>query len=134
MQINTFNIRSFIVSLVIIYFIVYKQTNKDYLSALAMLLFGLNKHVLDCVIFIRMYMLLTMFVLMFLFFATNIISNKNKRNYLGLFVITILGGLTHYHFYFIIGSLSLIIAIYLIINKEYKKQLFHLLLFVLLGC
>lgn len=127
------NIGSFIVSLVIIYFIVYKQTNKDYLSALAMLLFGLNKHVLDCVIFIRMYMLLTMFVLMFLFFATNIISNKNKRNYLGLFVITILGGLTHYHFYFIIGSLSLIIAIYLIINKEYKKTIISFVVVCIAG-
>lgn len=127
------NIESFIVSLVIIYFIVYKQTNKDYLSALAMLLFGLNKHVLDCVIFIRMYMLLTMFILMFMFFATNVVSNSNKRNYLGLFISTILGGLTHYHFYFIIGSLSLVVAIYLIIKKEYKKTVISFVVVCIAG-
>ena len=127
------NIGSFIVSLIIIYLVAYKQTNKDYLSALAMLLFGLNKHVLDCVIFIRMYMLLTMLVLMFMFFATNIVSNNDKRNYFGLFVATILGGLTHYHFYFIIGSLSLVIALYLIIKKEYKKTIISFIVVCIAG-
>ena len=58
-----------------------------------------------------------------MFFAINIVSNNEKRNYFGLFIATILGGLTHYHFYFIIESLSLAVAIYLIIKKEYKKTI-----------
>lgn len=117
------NIISYIISSLFVYLIVYKIVKKDSLSSMAMLMFGLNKHVLDCAIFTRMYMLSTMFVLLFLYFAINIIKRYKYIDYIGLFVITVLGGLTHYHFYFIIASISIIIAIYLIIRKDLKTLL-----------
>lgn len=102
-----------------------KLSNNRNISILVTVVYGLNKYVLDCVIFIRMYMLSSLFVLMFVYFALNIVDEdkviKSRIiNYLGLFFVTICGRLTHYHFYIFIGIISLFIAIYLIINKRFK--------------
>ena len=119
------NIVSYVMILIFIDMITNKLSNNRNLSILVTVMYGLNKYVLDCVIFIRMYMLSSLFVLMFVYFALNIIDeNKDRKsraiNYLGLFFTTICGGLTHYHFYIFIGITSLFIALYLIINKRFK--------------
>lgn len=114
------NLFSFLISAILIYAIAYKLLKNDKLASIAILLFGLNKYVLDCLIFIRMYMLSAMFVLFFIYFAINIVLDKNKKlSYFGLLLSTICGGLTHYHYYFIIASISLFISIYLITKKRF---------------
>lgn len=119
------NIVSYAIILILIDIITYKLSNNRKLSILVTIMYGLNKYVLDCVIFIRMYMLSSLFVLMFVYIALNIIDENIDRrskfiNYLALFFTTICGGLTHYHFYVFIGVLSLFIAIFLFINKQFK--------------
>lgn len=115
------NLGFLFLDLIFIYLIIDKFVKNDLISALGALLFGLNKHVLDCVIFIRMYMMSSFFVLLFLYVALRIINKEgNKRaNIIFLFISVICGGLTHYQFYMIIASISLCIAIYLAIKKRW---------------
>lgn len=129
------NLVFYILDLIFIYIIVYRFIKNDLLSSLCVLLFGLNKHVLDCVIFIRMYMMSSFFVLLFLFSALRIINKEKNKfvNYAVLFISVICGGLTHYQFYMIIASLSLFIAIYLITKKRWIDLLVSFSIVVIAG-
>lgn len=115
------NLVFYLFNLIIIYILLNKYTKNDLLSALGVLFYGLNKNVLNCVIFIRMYMLSSFFVLCFLAFALRIIDKEGNEyiNLLLLLLTVIDGGLTHYQFYMIIASLSLCVAIYLIFKKRW---------------
>lgn len=119
------NLVFFLLSLLMFYKIAYRFTNNDLFSGMGILLYGLNKKILSDVIFLRMYVMSSFFVLLFLWFALKIINKeeKLKNNLIGLFITTILGGLTHYQFYMIIACLSLTIAVYLVIKKEWKELL-----------
>lgn len=111
----------FFLDLVLIYTIVNRFTKNDLISALAVLLLGLNGQMLSYVIFIRMYMMSSFFVLLFIYVATRIIFKDGNKylNIIFLFLSVILGGLTHYQFYMLIASISLFIAIYLAIKKRW---------------
>ena len=117
------NIGCFLVTLILIYATIYKLTKNDLLGSLSVLVYGLNKYILDDVIFIRMYAMSAMWILFFVYLAIKIIEEDKKHywNYILLLASTICGGLTHYHFYFIAGSMCLIIGIYLILTKQWQK-------------
>lgn len=129
------NLGFYVLDLIFIYIIVNSFVKNDLTSSLCVLLFGLNNHVLDGVIFIRMYMMSSFFVLFFLFISLRIIKqNGNKYiNYLLLFLSVICGGLTHYQFYMIIASLSLCMAIYLCIKRRWRDLIISFLLVLIAG-
>lgn len=60
--------------LILIDIITYEISNDRKLSILVTILYGLNKYVLDCVIFVRMYMTSSLFLILFVYFALNIID------------------------------------------------------------
>lgn len=129
------NLVFFFLSLLMFYKISYKFTDNDLFSGTGILLYGLNKKILSNVIFLRMYVMSSFFVLLFLWCALKIITNegKLKNNLIGLFITTIFGGLTHYQFYMIVACLSLTVAIYLIIKREWKELVLSFLSVLLAG-
>ena len=116
------NLPCFILNCILLMKIVKDETNSNLYMVLINLLYSLNSVFLYHFQLIRMYQLLSTCSLLFLYVALRILKNKSKQyiNYIYLFVITILGGLTHYYFYIALGSLSLVLTIYLLINKRYK--------------
>lgn len=115
------NLFFYLLDLIIISIILNKLTKNEILGALGVLLFGLNGVTMTNLTYIRMYMMSSFFVLLFLYFGLKVINNeKNKYlNIVALFFTTICGGLTHYHFYFVLACLCLLFTIYLLIKKRF---------------
>ena len=103
-----------------------EKLNKKHLELPAILLYGLSMGAISTVMFQRMYMVLTFFVLEFLAINLDIINNNydiDKRTWIKLGIITILGFLTQYYFCIIAVLIALIIFINIIRKKDKNKAI-----------
>ena len=87
-------------------------------SFLPVLLYTLSVGMMSTVMFLRMYMLLTMFCLMFTYYFIKIFKNENKSDYIKLGICTYFGFMTHYFFLIYAFFISLLYLIYLLIKKK----------------
>ena len=97
-----------------------KFLKRNYLTPITILLYGLSMGGISSVIYQRMYMMLTFFVIYYLYVNLKIFSNnyritKHLKAELG--VVTILGFLTHYYF----CVFALIITAIMTVNMIRKK-------------
>ena len=88
-------------------------------------LWGFGVGALNTVLFIRMYTLLTLFILLSILIHVKIIqTNKISVQYLfGMIAITILGGLTQYYFYIFSFLLAVFVGAFFVDNGS-KRNLF----------
>ena len=116
------NLPCFLLNSFLLMKIVKEETNNNLYIILINLIYSLNSIFLYHFQLIRMYQLLSTLSLLFLYVVLRILKNKGKQNinYILLFIIVILGGLTHYYFYIALGCISMVLTIYLLINKKYK--------------
>jgi len=99
-----------------------KKLNQDKLSIPTMILYGASIGCISTVMFQRMYMMLTFFSILYLYLTIKFIKDDFEINNKLLWIITILFGfLTQYYFCVYIVILFIIISLYLLINKQYKK-------------
>lgn len=101
-----------------------KLFNKEYLSAGIILLYGLSMGGISIVMFQRMYMMLTFFVLMYLYLILKIEKNQfvmDKKTKRVLILTTILGFLTQYYFCIYAVILSIVCIIAMIKRKKMKE-------------
>lgn len=115
------NLLFFIGTLLIINKIM-KSLNKEKLGIPTMILYGGSIGCISTVMFQRMYMMLTFFSILYLYLTIKFIQDdfiiKNKI----FWILTILFGfLTQYYFCIYIVLIFILISIYLIIKKQYKK-------------
>jgi len=101
---------------------------EDYVITFVCLCFGLSSAALTAVVFIRMYMLLTVFVLLITLlhvYGYELISREEKELslsfYIFLGIITFLGFMTHYYFFIWIFFLAAGFNIWDFIRREKKK-------------
>ena len=123
----TLNLLFFIGSLIIIKKIM-SELKQDKLTIPTMILYGASIGCISTVMFQRMYMMLAFFGISYLYLTLKFINDdyniKNKK----WWIITILlGFLTQYYFVVYIVLIFIVIAINLIIKKEYKKLLNYFL-------
>lgn len=120
------NLGFFIASCIVIKKIM-NVLNKEYLSNLIVLLYGLSMGAISTVIFQRMYMMLTFFVLLYLYINLKIIKNDfniDKKIWTQITITTILGYLTQLNFCIIAFVIAFIILIG-IIKKKGKKEAYQ---------
>ncbi len=101
---------------------IFKLLNKDDLSAITILLYGLSMGAISMVIFQRMYIMLGFFVLLYLYFNLKILKNSfeiDKSTKRWLTLIIILGFLTQYYFCIYAIFSFLIMLVILIRKKKY---------------
>lgn len=116
------NLGFFIASLYIIKKIM-NTLRKENLTNLVVLLYGLSMGAITTVIYQRMYMMLTFFILLYLYLNLKIIENNfeiDKKMWIKLAIAAILGYLTHINFCIIAGVIA-IITIIGIGKKKGKK-------------
>lgn len=113
--------------------------NRSHLTFSAIILYGLSMGAISTVMFQRMYMMLTFFVLSFILINLKIIRNEykiNKKMWLQLGTITILGFLTQYYFCIIAAIVAIIIFINILKNKDknqIQKYIFNYIKIALIG-
>lgn len=83
---------------------------------------GFSAGAISTVIFIRMYMVLTFFVLCFTYLLSKIMFEKKTgvMDFISLSAVTFLGFMTHYYFLVYIFFLSCGFGIFLLIKKRWK--------------
>ena len=94
---------------------------KDYLSGPTALLYGLSMGAITTVIFQRMYMMLTFFVLTYLYLTLKILKNNykiDKKTKWELFFTILLGFLTQYNFCIYVAAMALVVFVSSIIKKK----------------
>lgn len=117
----TLNLIFFIGTLLVINKIM-KKLDYENLSIPTMILYGASTGCISTVMFQRMYMMLTFFSLLYLYLTIKFIKDDFVISNKKLWIITIiLGFLTQYYFCVYIVILFILISLYLLINKQYKK-------------
>lgn len=115
------NLLFFIGTLITIKKIMDKLNHKE-LTIPTMILYGASMGAISTVMFQRMYMMLTFFSLLYLYYIIKFIKDDFKIKDKFFFVLTIICGfLTQYYFCIYIVLIFLILAIYLLVNKQFKK-------------
>ena len=115
------NLVFFIGVLLIIKKIVEALNHKE-LVIPTMILYGASMGCISTVMFQRMYMMVTFFSILYLYFIIKFIKNDFKIKDKFWFILTIiLGFLTQYYFCIYIVLIFIILSIYLLLNKKYKK-------------
>lgn len=115
------NLLFFIGTLITIKKIMDKLNHKE-LTIPTMILYGASMGAISTVMFQRMYMMLTFFSVLYLYYIIKFIKDDFKIKDKFFFVLTIICGfLTQYYFCIYIVLVFLILAIYLLVNKQFKK-------------
>lgn len=101
-----------------------KLFNKEELSWITVLLYGLSMGMISIVMFQRMYMMLTFFAMVYLYLNINIFKNSfeiDKKTKRKLTITVMLGFLTQYYFCIYAALVAIISAICMIKNKKWDS-------------
>ena len=127
------NLFFFIGTLWVIYKIM-NQLNKKNFALSTVILYGASIGAISTVMFQRMYMMLTFFSVLYLYYTIKWIKQEytlSKKDSI-LWIITIIGGfLTQYYFCIYIVLIFIILSSYLLWKKKYQKIFVYLKLHLL---
>lgn len=120
------NLIFFILSNILLY-ILGLQVLKDEMAALIPpIIWGFSRVCLDSAVFVRMYMVLTFFVLSLVVLNYHLIKKPlSVRSALLLFIVSFLGAFTHYYFLIFNFFLTLGTCLYKLYKKDYKNMLLY---------
>lgn len=124
------NLIFFILTSLMIYKI-FKLYKKEKLTIIALILYGLSMGAISTVMFQRMYMMVTFFVIAYTYISIKICRvGLKKKEIKQLSIITILGFLTQYYFCIFAVATFFILLIY---TKEKKKWIMENIKLAILG-
>lgn len=115
------NILFFGINSCLIYFLGNKLKLSSMMKWTVVLVYMLNPVILDHVAFIRMYTLTSMWSLLFAVFLSDFyLDTVSKKTFVGLFITTVCGGLTHYYCYIAFFFMSALTCFYFMFKKQWK--------------
>ena len=127
------NLILFVISNIFLFLISGKIFKKDLLALLPCIIWGFSAGAISTILFIRMYMLLTTILLAFVYCHFFMVENDNSKGcIIAVFVLTLLGFMTHYYFLIFAFFWSALFAIYWILQKK-RGVLVHYILALLFG-
>ncbi|MCF0114521.1 MAG: hypothetical protein HUJ56_04150 [Erysipelotrichaceae bacterium] len=120
------NIVFFAINGCLIYYLSKKLKLSKGLSFATIAVYLLNPVILDHVAFIRMYTMTSMWSLLFAAVLSDFFTdNVSKKTYIGLFLVTICGGLTHYYCYIAFFFMSAFTCFYFMFKRLWKRFLVY---------
>lgn len=117
------NLLYLVITLIFIYLITQKLTSNKLLPVISTLLYGLSVGAVDTSTYIRMYMMMTMFVTIFSYLHLRLVVDKayNTRLLIALSLTTFLGIFTQYYFIIFAAVVGILTFIYLLISKQFNR-------------
>lgn len=97
--------------------------DKENLAIPTIIFYGLSMGTISMVLYQRMYMLLTLFILLYFYYSIKIYKddfNLNFKTITALGIITVLGFLTQYFFAIFAGIIFIMMIIKMVKDKKYK--------------
>lgn len=115
------NIIAFIISQLLLFFIAKELFHSTYIAFLTCAFYGFSFAAINCFIFIRTYALLTCLALAFIYLLLQLQNSSHiKKHFLLIYVVTIMGCLSHYYYYAFAFFLSFSFCIQLLVQKKYR--------------
>ena len=92
-------------------------------AVIGMLFYGLSAGAISCTIYIRMYMMMTMWMVILLNLYYDVMYNKEFqiRDYIGCMIITFAGYMTQYYFYIAVFFGAGVLSFILIFERKMKQ-------------
>ena len=117
------NLLYLVITLIFIYLITQKLTSNKLLPVISTLLYGLSVGAVDTSTYIRMYMMMTMFVTIFSYLHIKLVVDKayNTKLLIALSLTTFLGIFTQYYFIIFAAVVGILTFIYLLISKQFNR-------------
>lgn len=118
-----------IVIALLTYFVLVKLINifveNESVAAVYAFLYGISFSFINCFLFVRMYLLLTFFTILFLYLLCSYIEQEQypAMFYIKLFAIICAGMLTQYYFGIYLAFSCMTVLPYLLYKKQYKNLL-----------
>lgn len=122
------NLIFFAVTQVFLFLLAKDILRSRYLALLLCLFWGFSMAALDSTIFVRMYCMLMMWTVILMYLHSRLFISGEKppvRLFILLGVVTALGGLTQYLFYFVAFITAVIFCIHYLINKRFRIFLIY---------
>lgn len=116
----------FIVTQIFLFKLARNLLQSKYLALLSCVLWGFSAGAIDLTIFIRMYAMLVMWTVIFIYLHSKLCElkeNADRKIYLSLIIITVCGALTHHTFLLIAFFTAVFFCIYYLIKKQVKNFL-----------
>ena len=130
------NIVCYIILSVFLYKLILLITKSRFAALIGVLFNTFTNGTLSMVIFMRHYLMATMFGIIFVYMIAKIYYLKEYRKqlypYIELTIVTLLGALTHHFFLAFAFIITAILCVYWLIKRDFKV-LFKLSAFILLG-
>lgn len=119
------NIAYFAVIDICLFYLAKKLFQKEWLALIPVVIYGFSAGAISNVIYIRMYVLLTMFTLLLLNLHLRWIINEKieKREFLMLLVIPYMGYMSHYYFFVLAFFTAAFYCLYLIAGKKVTEMI-----------
>ena len=129
------NLFFFVVSAFLIFKLSLKIFNNYWKSVAVLSFWGIIVCIVNTAIFIRMYMMFSMFVLGVIYLHMQIYEKKalTKKFFLPLFFLIVGGTLTHYYFLVFLFFTALYYGVYMLIQRRYKDVIKYVFTYVLAG-
>ena len=118
------NIISFIVIECFIYIMTKNLTQSRLSAAFVTLLYGINPTIIQYSLMIRMYMMLGVIFIGFVHFAYKFIQKFEFKYLVGLYFVTVIGGLTNYFFYVFLVIFCICMIFLFVLSRLDIKHLF----------
>lgn len=127
------NIFFFILAAIVIYKMFQKIFNDNIIALLGLVAWGTSSGMLTMAVFIRMYMMMSFFVLAVLYIHLKMYSDEKLgwKFYVPLFLATLGGGLTHYYFAIFMAFTAVFYVISLVIRKRFRELVFYVITYAL---
>ena len=127
------NLVFFILSAILVYKVSYKIFGNFVQSAATLALWGFTVGTVNTAIFIRMYMMLSFWILALIYWHLKIYTDKkiNIKSYLLLFLITVAGTLTHYYFLVFLFFTALFYGIYMLCSRRIRDVILYIITFAI---
>ncbi|MFA9376842.1 MAG: hypothetical protein ACERKZ_08810 [Lachnotalea sp.] len=122
------NIMFSLIATLLIYFITKELTNHNGLPILVCAVWSVSLGTITFIVFIRMYMILTVFMLAITLLHIKYLHKKlTFQFYLSVLFLSVLGVLTQYYFLIYLFFLCLLFGVNLLMNKNFKSAFLYLL-------
>jgi len=123
------NIIFFVLTVIILFFIAEKLFRNKWLSLLTVVIWGFSIGAINSVVFIRMYALLTLFIVLNVWLHFCLMDSKDRKLkwLIGIGLTTLMGFMTHYHYLIIAFFVSALFCIYKLIMRQWKDIIMYVL-------
>ncbi len=119
------NLIFFILSLIVLFKLSKLLLKNDVVSLAVVLFYGFSNAGISTAIYIRMYMLFTLFALLYMYIHVKMITKNEQTtgNLVALSLILFAGFMTHYYFIIIVFLISMFYSLWLLVRKQWKTFL-----------